>query len=101
VIGEVCVKHNIVRRQFAKVDDKWIEITDLRQRDLTADRTWSSFRLFIPTEQPDAAAATLSVESLEADRQHFFSVNNSSFQKAHPGPRTTMVSTMSTLASFI
>lgn len=57
------LKLNIVRRQFAKVDDKWIEIEDLRQRDLTAERTWSSFCLFIPTEQPDAVATTLRIQT--------------------------------------
>jgi hypothetical protein len=59
MIGEVCAKFGIVRRKFAKVDDKWIEIEDLRHRGLTAERTWSSFCVLIRTEQPDALATRL------------------------------------------
>jgi hypothetical protein len=53
------VKFDIVRRQFAKVDDKWIEIEDLRESGLTAERTWSSFCALIGTDQPDALATKL------------------------------------------
>ena len=63
MIGEVCVKFDIVRRRFAKVDDKWIEIDDLRHRGLTAERTWSSFCVLIRTEQPDALATRLRTQT--------------------------------------
>lgn len=45
MIFEVCLKFEIVRRQFAKVDNKWIEAEDPQQRGVTAERTWSSFRV--------------------------------------------------------
>jgi hypothetical protein len=60
---EVPVKFDIVRRQFAKVDDKWIEAEDLQQRGVTVERTWSSFCVFIPTEQPDAVTTTLRAQT--------------------------------------
>lgn len=63
MVGEVCVKFDIVRRQFAKVDDKWIEIEDMRQRGLSADRTWSSFCVLIQAEQPDALATRLRAQA--------------------------------------
>ncbi len=53
------MKFDIVRRQFAKIDDKWIEIEDMRHRGLTAERTWSSFCVLLRTDQPDALATTL------------------------------------------
>ncbi|HRN83225.1 MAG TPA: hypothetical protein PK857_00275 [Hyphomicrobium sp.] len=49
----------IVRRQFAKVDDAWFELEDLQQRGISADRSWSSFCVFVPAENPDAKALTL------------------------------------------
>ncbi len=53
------MKFDIFRRQFAKVDEKWIEIDDIRQRGLSADRTWSSFCVQIRTKEPDALATKL------------------------------------------
>ncbi len=55
----VGMKFDIVRRQFGKVDDMWIEIEDLRQRGLSVERIWSSFCVLIPTEQPDALVTKL------------------------------------------
>jgi hypothetical protein len=63
MIGEGCVKLDITRRQFAKFDDKWIEIEDLRHRGLTAERTWSSFCVLIRTEQPGALATRLRTQT--------------------------------------
>jgi hypothetical protein len=63
MIGEGCVKPDIIRRQFAKLDDKWIEIEDLRRRGLTAERTWSSFCVLIRTEQPGALATRLRTQT--------------------------------------
>ncbi len=59
IIGEADVKFDIVRRQFAKVDDKWLEMEDLRQRGLTVERIWSSFCVLIPAEEPDVLASKL------------------------------------------
>src|ERR1700681_3630028 len=59
IFSEVGVKFDIVRRQFAKVDDKWVEANDLQHRGSTAERTWSSFCVFIPAKQPDALTSTL------------------------------------------
>jgi hypothetical protein len=53
------VKFDIVRWQFAKVDDKWVEANDLRHRGVSAERTWSSFCVFIPANQPDTLTSTL------------------------------------------
>ncbi|MEI9803851.1 MAG: hypothetical protein WDN48_04470 [Pseudolabrys sp.] len=53
------MKFDIVRRQFAKVDDKWVEANDLQNRGVTAKRTWSSFCVFIASAQPDALTIAL------------------------------------------
>lgn len=49
----------IVRRQFAKVDDAWFELEDLQQRGITAERSWSSFCVFVPAKNPDTKALAL------------------------------------------
>jgi hypothetical protein len=67
MIGEGFVKPDIIRRQFAKLDDKWIEIEDLRHRGLTAERTWSSFCVLIRTEQPGALATRLRTQTPHSD----------------------------------
>lgn len=41
----------IVRRHFAKVDDKWCEVEDLQTRGVTFDRTWSSFCVFFASSE--------------------------------------------------
>lgn len=53
------VKLEIVKRQFAKVDETWCEIEDLRNRGLAVDRSWSSFCVLIPGDDLDALAASL------------------------------------------
>lgn len=53
------MKFDIVRRQFAKIDDKWAELEDLKQRGVAPERTWSSFCIFVPAEQPDTLTTTL------------------------------------------
>lgn len=53
------MKLDIVRRQFAKINNKWIEIEDLRRQSLAVERTWSSFCVLIPTDKTEAFTATL------------------------------------------
>lgn len=52
----------IVRRQFAKVDDAWFELEDLQQRGISAERSWSSLCVFVPAENPDAKARALKAQ---------------------------------------
>jgi hypothetical protein len=53
------VKLEIVRRHFAKIDDKWFELEDLNKRGLTADRAWSSFCAFFRAGDPEVLAANM------------------------------------------
>lgn len=53
------MKLEIVRRDFAKIDDKWFELEDLNKRGLTADRAWSSFRAFFRAGEPEILAANV------------------------------------------
>lgn len=53
------MKLEIVRRHFAKIDDKWVELEDLNKRGLTAERAWSSFCAFFRTDAPEALAANM------------------------------------------
>lgn len=53
------MKLEIVRRQFTKVNDAWVELEDLERRGLTANRSWSSFCAFIQSDNPEELATTL------------------------------------------
>lgn len=53
------MKQEIVRRRFAKIDDKWVELEDLNKRGLTAERAWSSFCAFFRADDPEALAANM------------------------------------------
>jgi hypothetical protein len=52
-------KFDIVRRQFAKVEDKWVEANDIQHRGIAAERSWWSFCVFIAAKQPDALSSIL------------------------------------------
>jgi hypothetical protein len=56
------VNFQIIRRQFAKIDDAWFELEDLQQRGVTAERSWSSFCALVPAENPDAMAVVLKTQ---------------------------------------
>lgn len=53
------MKLEIVRRQFIKIDDKWVELEDSRKRGLVAERSWSSFCIFLAADGAEALAANL------------------------------------------
>ncbi len=53
------VKFDIVQRQFAKVEDKWVEANDLEHRGITADRSWSPLSVFVPAKQRDTPSSIL------------------------------------------
>jgi hypothetical protein len=51
------VRLDVVRRQFAKIDDQWGEVEDLRRRGLPFERSWSSFCIFFPAGKGDLLAS--------------------------------------------
>ncbi|WP_213775350.1 hypothetical protein [Bradyrhizobium sp. dw_78] len=53
------MKHEIVRRQFAKIGGAWIALEDAQQRDLDVERSWSSFCVLVSGDKLDDIARTL------------------------------------------
>ena len=51
------VKLDVVRRRFAKIDDQWGEVEDLRRRELSYERSGSSFCIFFPAGKADLLAS--------------------------------------------
>jgi hypothetical protein len=57
--GEDEVRFAIVRRQFAKFNDSWAQLDDMRQRGLDVEQNWPSFCALVHGDRPDELATAL------------------------------------------